>query len=58
MQALTQFMKLERKPPVTVALILINALIFFRPGDLVAVVPSVAEICLNPYLVLKVGDDY
>ncbi|GAQ86345.1 hypothetical protein KFL_002830220 [Klebsormidium nitens] len=55
-QALTQFMKLEQKPPVTVALILINALIFFRPGDLVEIVPSVAEICLNPYLVLKNRD--
>jgi hypothetical protein len=55
LQAFTQFMKLERKPPVTGLLVLVNALAFFRPGELVEFVPSVAEVCLNPYLCLKVS---
>lgn len=55
LQAFTQFMKLDRKPPVTVLLVLVNVLAFFRPGELVEFVPSVAEVCLNPYLCLKVS---
>jgi hypothetical protein len=55
LQAFTQFMKLEQKPPVTALLVLVNALAFFRPGELVEFVPSVAEVCLNPYLCLKVS---
>ena len=58
MQALTKFVRLERKPPVTVALILINVLLFFRPGELVEIVPSLAQACLNPHLVLKVSGKY
>eukprot|EP00249_Psilotum_nudum_P009535 c21995_g1_i1 orf=318-1361(+) len=49
----TQFAQLERKPPVTACLVLANTLVFLRPGILNEMLPTIHEVCLNPYLVLK-----
>lgn len=52
--AASKFMQLPRKPPVTAALILLQTLIYLRPGQLDKLLPTVSEVCLNPYIVLKV----
>ncbi|XP_002966977.2 rhomboid-like protein 14, mitochondrial [Selaginella moellendorffii] len=49
----SQFVQLERKPPVTAALILANVIVYLRPGSLHEVLPSIEEVCLSPYLVLR-----
>ena len=55
--AATNFMQLPRKPPVTAALIAAQTLIHLRPGKLDDILPSLSEVCLNPYFVVKVRDD-
>lgn len=52
--AVTKFMQLPRKPPVTAILIAVQTLIHFRFGMLDAVLPTVSEVCLNPYLIIQV----
>jgi rhomboid domain-containing protein 1 len=53
-QAATRFVQLPRKPPVTTTLIAVQTLIYLRPGKLDAVLPTLSEVCLNPYFVVKV----
>uniref|UniRef100_A0A0D6R7I5 RanBP2-type domain-containing protein n=1 Tax=Araucaria cunninghamii TaxID=56994 RepID=A0A0D6R7I5_ARACU len=56
MHVASEFYQLERKPPVTAGLIAANALIYLRPGVLDDVLPTLSEVCLNPYLVFKNKD--
>ncbi|BBM99856.1 rhomboid-related protein 4 [Marchantia polymorpha subsp. ruderalis] len=56
LHAASQFMQLPRKPPVTATLILANTIVHLRPGVLDLVLPTVQEVCLNPYRVLKDWD--
>lgn len=55
MHAATKFIQLPRKPPVTAALIALQTLIHLRPGKLEDVLPTINEVCLNPYFILKVS---
>jgi len=52
----SEFYQLDRKPPVTAGLIAANTLVYLRPGVLDDLLPSLDEVCLNPYLVLKNKD--
>lgn len=54
--ALAQYAGRDRKPPVTAALIAANVLVFLRPGRLDDVLPTIGDVCLNPYLVFKDWD--
>eukprot|EP00898_Chlorokybus_atmophyticus_P006557 jgi/Chlat1/6902/Chrsp52S06579 len=51
-----QVMRLERKPPVTLALVALNVAVYYRPRELKALVPSLEQTCLNPHLVVKNTD--
>lgn len=53
LHAASNFMQLPRKPPVTASLILANTVVYWRPGVLDVILPTVDEVCLSPYLVLK-----
>lgn len=55
-QAFTRFMQLPNKPPVTAALIAAQTLIHLRPGKLDALLPTISDVCLNPYLVIQGWD--
>jgi len=56
MHVASEFCQLDRKPPVTAGLIAANTLVYLRPGVLDDLLPSLGEVCLNPYLVLKNKD--
>lgn len=56
MHAASTFMQLPRKPPVTAALIAVQTLIHLRPGKLDDALPTLSEVCLNPYFVIKVSE--
>ncbi|GAB4816364.1 hypothetical protein N2152v2_003410 [Parachlorella kessleri] len=49
-----QLMTMEKKPPVTVLLLLVNVLAYLQPAGLgLDFIPSIRQGCLNPSLVLK-----
>ncbi|KAJ7955353.1 Rhomboid-like protein [Quillaja saponaria] len=56
LHTLSEYYRLERKPPVTAGLIAANTLIYLRPGVLDAVLPSIHEVWFNPHLILKHRD--
>lgn len=56
MHAATNLLQQPRKPVVTAALIAAQTLIHLRPGKLDAILPTLSEVCLNPYFVVKVSD--
>jgi rhomboid domain-containing protein 1 len=44
------------RPPVTVALLAVNSLVYLRPGVLGGVLPSLARVSFNPQLIIEVPD--
>lgn len=54
LQALSEYGRLDRKPPVTAGLIAANTLIYLRPKFLDPILPSLDQVCFNPHLILKV----
>ncbi|KAL0292999.1 UNVERIFIED_CONTAM: Rhomboid-like protein 14, mitochondrial [Sesamum radiatum] len=56
LQALSEYCRLERKPPVTAGLIAANTLIYLRPKFLHPILPSLNQVWFNPYLILKNKD--
>ncbi|KAL0283056.1 UNVERIFIED_CONTAM: Rhomboid-like protein 14, mitochondrial [Sesamum angustifolium] len=56
LQALSEYCRLERKPPVTAGLIAANTLIYLRPKFLHPILPSLNQVWFNPYLILKHKD--
>ncbi|KAK6118754.1 hypothetical protein DH2020_047501 [Rehmannia glutinosa] len=52
-QAVTEYYRLDRKPPVTAGLIAANTLIYFRPSFLDPILPTLNQVWFNPYLILK-----
>lgn len=44
------------RPPVTVALLAVNSLVYLRPGALGGVLPSLARVSFNPQLIIEVPD--
>ncbi|KAF3439452.1 hypothetical protein FNV43_RR17730 [Rhamnella rubrinervis] len=56
LHALSEYYRLERKPPVTAGLVAANTLIYLRPAFFDPVIPSIDEVWFNPYLILKHRD--
>ncbi|XAR49768.1 Rhomboid protease [Bertholletia excelsa] len=54
--AVSEYWRLDRKPPVTAALVAANSLIYLRPSFLDRVLPDIDEVWFNPYLILKHWD--
>ncbi|KAI3457752.1 hypothetical protein Pfo_014415 [Paulownia fortunei] len=55
-QALSEYRRLERKPPVTAGLIAANTLIYLRPRFLDPILPTLNQVWFNPHLILKHKD--
>ncbi|EYU42729.1 hypothetical protein ABFS82_13G000900 [Erythranthe guttata] len=55
-QALSEYGRLERKPPVTAGLIAANTLIYLRPKFLDPILPPFNHVLFNPHLILKHKD--
>ncbi|CAM6093546.1 unnamed protein product [Calypogeia fissa] len=53
LHAASKFMQLPRKPPVTASLILANTVVYLRPGVLDTILPTVEQVCLSPYRVIR-----
>jgi rhomboid domain-containing protein 1 len=49
-----EYYRLQRKPPVTAALLAANTVIYLRPAFLRSILPSIDEVWFNPHLILKV----
>lgn len=56
LQALSEYGRLDRKPPVTAGLIAANTLIYLRPKFLDPILPTLNQVCFNPHLILKNKD--
>lgn len=54
LHALSEYCRLDRKPPVTAGLIAANTLIYLRPGHFDRILPTLNEVWFNPHLILKV----
>ncbi|KAK1407833.1 hypothetical protein QVD17_39460 [Tagetes erecta] len=54
--AANEYRKLERKPPVTAALLAANTLIYLRPDFLYYIIPPIDQVWFNAYLILKHKD--
>lgn len=54
--AVNEYYKLERKPPVTAALLAANCLIYLRPKFLDPFLPTLREVWFNPHLIFKYRD--
>ncbi|XP_062144240.1 rhomboid-like protein 14, mitochondrial [Alnus glutinosa] len=51
-----EYYRLQRKPPVTTALLAANTVIYLRPAFLRSILPSIDEVWFNPHLILKNRD--
>ncbi|KAL3727917.1 hypothetical protein ACJRO7_032633 [Eucalyptus globulus] len=56
LHALSEYYRLERKPPVTAGLLAANTLAYLRPGPLDDLLPTIDRVWFNPYLILKYKD--
>ncbi|XP_050220060.1 rhomboid-like protein 14, mitochondrial [Mercurialis annua] len=54
--AVNEYYRLPWKPPITAGLLAANTLIYLRPAFLHPLLPSIRDVCFNPYLILKYGD--
>lgn len=54
LHALSEYYRLERKPPVTAGLLAANTLAYLRPGALDSILPPIDRVWFNPHLILKV----
>ncbi|KAK1390276.1 rhomboid-like protein 14, mitochondrial [Heracleum sosnowskyi] len=55
-QAVSEYSRLDRKPPVTAALVAANTLIYLRPKFINHLIPTLDQVWFNPNLILKNGD--
>lgn len=55
-QAVNEYRRLDRKPPVTAALLAANTLIYLRPGFLHDVIPPIHDVFFNAHLIVKHKD--
>ncbi|CAK9140315.1 unnamed protein product [Ilex paraguariensis] len=53
LHAVSEYCRLDRKPPVTAGLLAANTLIYLRPSFLESILPTVDEVWFNPHLILK-----
>lgn len=54
LQAVNEYRKLERKPPVTAAILAANTLIYLRPAFLHQILPKIEDVLFNAHLIVKV----
>lgn len=54
--AISEYSRLDRKPPVTAALVAANTLIYLRPKFINYLIPTLDQVWFNPHLILKNGD--
>lgn len=53
LHALSEYSRLDRKPPVTAALVASNTIIYLRPKFLHPFLPTIDQVWFNPHLILK-----
>ncbi|CAK9159188.1 unnamed protein product [Ilex paraguariensis] len=53
LHAVSEYCRLDRKPPVTAGLLAANTLIYLRPSFLESILPTLDEVWFNPHLILK-----
>ncbi|CAO2826301.1 unnamed protein product [Amaranthus hypochondriacus] len=53
LHTVSEYYRLERKPPVTAGLLAANTLIYLRPAFLESILPSINEVWFNAHLILK-----
>lgn len=56
LQVVSEYYRLERKPPVTAGLIAANTLIYWRPQFLDSMLPTIDEVFFNSHLIIKHKD--
>ncbi|XP_076951140.1 rhomboid-like protein 14, mitochondrial [Bidens hawaiensis] len=56
LQAAETYRRLDRKPPVTAALLAANTIIYLRPAFLNHIIPPIDDVWFNAYLILKHKD--
>ncbi|CAH9114078.1 unnamed protein product [Cuscuta europaea] len=54
--AVTEYCRLDRKPPVTAGVLAANTVIYLRPEFLDRLIPHIDEVWFNPHLILKYKD--
>ncbi|KAL3337546.1 hypothetical protein AABB24_029935 [Solanum stoloniferum] len=54
LHTVTEYYRLDRKPPVTAALVAANTIIYLRPTFLHSILPTINQVWFNPHLILKV----
>lgn len=52
----SEYYRLDRKPPVTAGLLAANTLIYLRPAFLRSLLPSIHDVWFNPHLIFKYKD--
>ncbi|CAN4097471.1 unnamed protein product [Withania somnifera] len=53
LHTVSEYCRLERKPPVTAGLLAANTIIYLRPNFLHSILPTINEVWFNPHLILK-----
>lgn len=56
LHTVSEYCRLERKPPVTAGLLAVNTIIYLRPSFLDPILPTIHEVWFNPHLILKYKD--
>lgn len=56
LHAVTEYCRLDRKPPLTAGLVAANSIVYLRPEFLDHIIPYIDEVWFNPHLVLKNKD--
>ncbi|KAL9244205.1 hypothetical protein vseg_018007 [Gypsophila vaccaria] len=56
LHTVSEYYRLERKPPVTAGLLAANTLIYLRPAFLKSILPSIDDVWFNAHLILKHRD--
>ncbi|KAI3730206.1 hypothetical protein L6452_18883 [Arctium lappa] len=56
LQAVNQYRRLQRKPPITAALLAANTLLYIRPAFLHHILPPIQDVWFNPHLIIKHRD--
>lgn len=56
LHTVTEYCRLDRKPPVTAGLLAANTIIYLRPSFLHPLLPTINEVWFNPHLILKYKD--
>ncbi|XP_004243662.1 rhomboid-like protein 14, mitochondrial [Solanum lycopersicum] len=56
LHTLSEYSRLDRKPPITAALLAANTIIYLRPKFIHPFLPTIDQVWFNPHLILKYTD--